>query len=232
MSDMTTIDKELDEAINKYKYDFEKNYSREKSWNLCYEAFRQFRRMKRIGEEEKKNASLELCAYLASFGMYRNSALLAINYMGFLEIMPILFDKKYYCLDSLDVEVCCNNISIVCELKEDLKREMNRIKEKSHGSKGITDTLVSKIIMGAYGCTVAYDDNVRKALSELRQKEIVKFTSFRHESLEELYNLYNSNIVNKEFVKGDSLTPMRKIDICLWYYGDKLNRDAKKGKVV
>ena len=135
-------------------------HARYRSWEHCYLSFYKARKKQEVDEDY---LSLQLSFYLASWGMYRGSSfLLQKDYKIHIPVVKEILDSKY---DSLSGITCC-----------DLKKEYNqeRLKELSAFIKDyhykvrksvkaqeikndISDTLITKILMGTLGCVPAYD---------------------------------------------------------------------------
>ena len=144
---------------------------RYRSWEHCYLAFREAR------EERKRNGglnggrydylSLHLAFYLASWGMYRGSSfLLSQDYKVHKDTVGEILKEKY---DPLQ-DVTCRELNDRMELlfgakgKAGLCGELRRIykgiRDKVVGKNvkcGVSDTLITKILMGTLGCVPAYD---------------------------------------------------------------------------
>jgi len=118
-------------------------YHRYTSWEICFQAF---------GNDNLDNEvkALHLAGYLCSWGMYRGSSKLLSehNYMIFKDLVLILNEymdlRKEFLLES-DYD---RFLELVRKIKEFLD------------NKGITstDTLITKIILGVYGCFPALDE--------------------------------------------------------------------------
>ena len=63
-------------AIKKYHNSVNSNYTRYKSWEHCYNAFKKYRK----DESKTELLCLHLSCYLASWGMLRNSGLMNYDY--------------------------------------------------------------------------------------------------------------------------------------------------------
>ncbi len=200
-------------AIDKYRDSIKNKFSRECAWNLCYKTFKNFRE-----SDSYKNNIVNLCAhlssYLATFGMYRNSVLLEVNHLAFQDVIPILFESQYRTLDK-EPE---NHIKEIIQLGEVITEKLQDIQKMYSLNRGITDTLISKIILGTYGCVVAYDDRVTTNLRKL--KKIYKcdvHADYCEDSIKRLYDLYETMNIRYYFDKNDYLPKMRQMDIILWF---------------
>ena len=214
MNDTVKIKQIIEDSVKEYYRVRGKHYTREYSWNLCYEEFYNIRQQKIEIIDEKTTADLarELAAYLASFGMYRNSILLDVNYRFYERFIPILFMDDYLCLDNDPSE----HIDIILKLFSHIKETLESIREEYGLDRNVTDTLVSKIILGVYGCVVAYDTKVIASLKAMKKYREMH-TGFCEPSVIELYDFYKEMDIHSYFKGEEMLTPMREMDIVLWF---------------
>lgn len=154
------------------------------SWNIIYDL---------TGKVVKKDESINLdyytlnmCMYLASWGMYRGSTRLLqkLNYKALKPVMEVVMSSKYHKLYSLTSIDKYNEdiIKLIIKLYDEIKNELRKVfnktaplrrNNKNNGVKeiiktdGVTGTLITKIMLGSYGCVVAYDNFVKKQLSNI-----------------------------------------------------------------
>ena len=218
-------------SMNKYVSKFKNVYltdnnSRYMSFDHCRKCF----------IENRKNPSkydyitLNLYAYLASWGMLRNSFLMQKDYTFNRGIVEIL------CKDKYDDLLFCNPFTAT-EKEDDLIIELaNEIRNyyigKSFYTEGlnkkvtiysVTDTLVTKIILGTFACTVAYDKYVKAGLSKHGMQK-----TLNKKSLYEIreYAKCNENIINGELANLNNFyTPIKIIDMCLFEKGYELTNE-------
>lgn len=126
------------------------------SWEHCYNFFA-------THPADLDLASLHLAFYLASWGMYRGSE--AIRNFDYLIHRPVVEEmlRPYYDLlrgASLD--------ELVTRFDTLLWPLIEKIRKQSFYPKSVTmtDTLVTKILMGTLGCTPAYDRFLKAGLEE------------------------------------------------------------------
>jgi hypothetical protein len=126
------------------------------SWEHCYRVF--------CGRPADLDlASLHLGFYLASWGMYRGSA--AIRNFDYLIHRPVaeaLLEQQYDPLRGASLD------ELMLHFENLLWPLVERIKGPGlyPPSVNITDTLVTKILMGTLGCTPAYDRYFKEGLEE------------------------------------------------------------------
>jgi len=183
------------------------------SWEICFQAF---------GNDNLNNElkALHLEGYLASWGMYRGSSKLLseYNYMIFKDLMPIL--NEYMDLRKEFLE------------ESDYDRFLELIKKikKFLDDKGIasTDTLITKIILGVYGCFPALDKYFKKGFKlykdikiSISQKNI--FKNF-YDNLKSFYFTNKTIFDSKRREIGDNrginYPPMKLIDMYFWEEGN------------
>lgn len=165
-----------------------------KSWEHCYLFFQKYAKM---GESEQgallETACLHLGFFLASWGMYRGSTFVIWkDYKIFEGVLEALTDSEFRELWNARFykDLLCSNAVITAKNKE-IERvfALSRIIKESlephstisklNGERKtlrVTDTLVTKIMLGTMGCVAAYDTYFKKGLSELN---IEGHTSFK-----------------------------------------------------
>lgn len=171
--------------------------------------------------------ALYLYSYLASWGMLRNSFLMQKDYKFLIPIIDILCSPKYKDLVSYNpfLDEGDSSPKLIMELVKELrsyfldKTYFKEGEDKLTSIKRVSDTLISKIILGTLGCLVAYDTYVKKGLSKHNLtfslgsksiKEIREFAKSKKEAIEDilasLNNLY---------------TPMKILDMYFFIEGRK-----------
>lgn len=197
-------------AIKKYHYSINNEYTRYKSWEHCYNAFKKYRHDK----DKTEFLCLHLSCFMASWGMLRNSRLINYDYLihkdFVMEISNIKYDKLYD--DSFE------NVDLINELTELInKLYVHKITNKER----LSDTFVTKILLGVFGCVPAYDSYFKSAVKHYK----VCSQNFNERSLISLYSFYNLYFeefenLRKQFAnEGVYYTPMKLIDMCFWQLG-------------
>ena len=178
---------------------------------------------------------LNLAFYLASWGMYRGSSfLLQKDYRVHKAAVMEMQDPKYNILRAATPETLITEEVLLklFELQYQLDNIYTGVKKTVVKTKTpISDTLITKILMGVFGCVPAYDRYVKYTLKEYG----IGTPSFTNPvKLRELYNLYTKNkaVLDEEREKINShgiIYPhMKVIDILLWQIGFD---DDVKGKL-
>lgn len=184
-----------------------KENSRYWSWIDCNKAFRS----KESNTEEQAKI---LFMYLASWGMLRNSFLLEYNYRILIPVVNLLNMEKYHILKNPDIDTVEKNIELLWELTVEIRKAFREY----HPDGPISDTLTTKILMGAFGCTVAYDTYVIKNL------RIYKIASgnYGKQSISQLCKYYKSHpeleSIRKSIKEEDGIDypPMKILDMGCW----------------
>ena len=148
--------------------------TRYKSWATCHNFFKNLHdKNKSLSNDEKNLAMLHLGFYLASWGMYRGSSFtLKYDYNIYDEIVDILFNENYYDLWDLGINDLQNENTLVYikslrdAINEKLSTYRNFSKNKSilydleeddKQDSEVSQTLVTKILLGTVCCCPAYD---------------------------------------------------------------------------
>jgi hypothetical protein len=198
---------------------------RYKSWEHCYTYFT---------KENAKidTACLQMAFYLASWGMYRGSSfLLWKDYLIHKDVVERLLSKRH--LQRIDfTKATKQNIEEIFKLLYWVKDwYQNNIKFINGKEKkvNVTDTLATKIILGALGCIPAYDryfiDGIRTVGLHYSGLKPANFTS--------VVNFYDYNHVEFESAKrtileksGINYPPMKLVDMYFWEISYEINQQS------
>lgn len=185
---------------------------RELSWIYCHQEF-MAARAKRYG---KRMLSLHLVGFLASFGMYCRRAPLFLqqHYLVHEDLIPILMQAKYAPLFSVhSLAGFRANMLLMCEVYKEIK--------KYYAKKGFlpSETLITKIMLGVYGCVPALDTQF---LSGMKKAMIPKSVSFL-KTLQALAAFLDINpaldaVINSTAAANPPYTYMRVFDDFLWHF--------------
>ena len=201
-------------------------HARYLSWEHCYSYFYE----NRVFSTSKAMsfACLHLAWYLASWGMLRNSFLMQNDYLIHMDVIELLFSKEYSSLFGIVID---KNINKTEEYLDKVFSLAGKIREAyapyaKKCNADITDTLITKVLLGTLGCVPAYD---RFFKNGLRITEIAS-QSFTKESLRSLVGFYNLNDVlygdiSFEINKKIKYPPMKIIDMCFWQIGYEASED-------
>ena len=220
---MDDFKKYMTSFFNSYNGDGKSRYHAYDHCKMCFNDNRD-----NPSEEQLDLMALHLFAYLASWGMLRNSFLLQKDYKFLVPIVKLLCDKEYaelYNFNPFDADAEKHIDTIIALIKRlrkictddfyisDKTGEEVRINEP-------TDTLVTKILLGTLGCVPAYDDYLKAALKD---KGFCQTCNPR--SIEELIGFareHKTEICSVNGLTQDLYPPFKIIDIYLWEYGLRL----------
>lgn len=155
------------------------------SFDYCYDAFKKILTIDSPSESDIDLMALNLGMYLASWGMYRGSSALLqkCSYKVHVGAVKIVINQKYRKLYKLSPsDYYGQNINLVIELFDLLNSHYEQ-KQVSP-----TDTLITKVILGTLGCTMALDTRVKLSLGNagITQK-------FGRKHLEDMKKYYDAN---------------------------------------
>ena len=213
---------DLMEHVGKFihVYSSDKN-GRYLSYDHIRKAFLTFRK----DESQRDLLTLHLYAYLASWGMLRNSFLMQKDYKFLTPVVDILCKAKYEPIINYDpfTDTGTSKARLIMELVKEMRGYFIGKTYYEEGSRrlktinNVSDTLVTKILLGTTGCTVAYDTYVRKGLSnhnltqKIGIKSILELRSFAQTNKEEIQEILSK--------LNDLYTPMKIIDMYFFEEG-------------
>ena len=216
-------------AISAYYRDDVGEHARYRSWEHCY---RYFRRARREGlAADRDHAALQLGFYLASWGMYRGSSfLLQHAYTVHRGVIDLIAGKCFDDLWNADFgarETDGRFIPLVRELVAGIRREYKPF-APAKGSGQPTDTLITKVILGTFGCLPACDQYFIEGFksegfpySYLNDKLVERVLAFCQANLPEL----QKDQARIEQTSGLRHPLMKLVDMYFWQIG----REKSKG---
>lgn len=212
------------EKINKYNEEINTVINaRYKSWEHCYKYFKE-NKDKSFDESVIDTLCLHLAFYLASWGMYRGSSfLLQKDYKVHHEAVLEILKEKYKplwnikCADILKND----NLDLIFMITDELKTIYVKKREDIDKRINVSDILITKILMGTFGCVPAYD---RFFISGLKEYKVAS-GNYNKKSIINLAEYYIEQ--NETFekcrkeVSPDELDypQMKLIDMCFWQIG-------------
>ena len=147
----------LDTTIRAY-HNTPGDHPRYRSWEHCYTHFQQAGPRGILASQE--HAALHLGFYLASWGMYRGSSFLLQNaftvHLPFVRAIAVERLGPLWGLDFGAKPSHADLIPLVLELMEVVRKAYEPV-ALANGSKPPTPTLVTKVILGTFGCVPACD---------------------------------------------------------------------------
>lgn len=198
---------------------------REKSWEHC----RRFFLENRNNPEQNDTMCLHLACYLASFGMYRNSFLLENDYKIHSNVVEKLcsIEDKYWHFDPFIIsanELDESLVYLTGEIRDVLSTSYSDIKRKTSMTNNnanrsiISDTLITKVLMGTLGCVPAFDERLRKGLKNSGLKQ-----TYTKNNMKEIIAMIKAKGLESEIYMFCDMhnvyTPMRVVDMYLWALG-------------
>ena len=207
--------KSITQTVEKFiKSDQNLDDGRYKSWENCFKFFQHF------DKQDWDYATLMLAFYLASWGMYRGSSFL-LQYTHTIHKKPleIIFDPKYQKLRHKRI-LSQDEIPLLFTLVEELKKYYFEKNKKVHSSLAdssqVSDTLISKVLMGVLGNIPAYDRYVKAGLKKLNLSQTMSEKGYL-----QLLNFYNRNQAEIDNLahKYPEYPPMKLIDMYFWQLG-------------
>ena len=214
---------------------------RYRSWEHCYAHFQEAGN-RRTDEKSLQWASLHLGFYLASWGMYRPSSfLLQKDYFVHTPVVKCLFapehQRLWSCDDLIkkrDGEFVGEVATLVSEVK---KAYLDEFRNSHEGridktADDVSDTLVTKVLLGTMGCCPAYD---RYFVDGSRGR--IKPLCFNAKSLNGIIGFIGDNLptllqIQEEFAesRGGVRYPLMKlVDMCFWQKGYEEDKAQEGG---
>lgn len=213
-------------------------HHRYRSWEHCYNYFRQLAPENIASKRDY--AALQLGFYLASWGMYRGSSfLLQHAYTVHRGVIDLLAEDRFkplweheYGTGYHDAKLRPLIMDAIIAIKATYKPFVTK-----EGSQQPTDTLVTKIILGTFGCLPACDrffiDGFKKyntPFSSLNQQFIQRISDFCAENFDEFSE------VQKEIQDdtGFRYPMMKLVDMFFWQTGYDLDvqKTEQRGAAV
>lgn len=216
------------EILNEYyKLSKNDNNHRYKSWEHCYNFFKE--NYEKFDDDVISDyGCLNLGFYLASWGMMRGSSFLLqkdykIHNFFIDNVVKNKVYNKYFLygqkknMEISDFDGIDEMIKVTASSYEDNINEVNGIRKRVV----VTDTLCSKILLGVYGITPAYDRYFVSGIkahgftnTNLCEESLKRLVMFYKEFIDEFNNSRNLFLNDKVIY-----TPMKLIDMYFWQIG-------------
>jgi hypothetical protein len=216
----------IHEKIRAYYDGMTDTHHRYRSWEHCYRYFH--RSAPGAIASDRDHAALQLGFYLASWGMYRGSGfLLQHAYTIHLGVIDQLLAPRFSILWGQEFGPGDNDLRLVPIILEaiDAIRDAYRTFTPSAESRQASDTLVTKIILGTFGCLPACDryfiDGFKSAshsYSYLNTKFVERVLQFCKDNLREL----REEQERIERLGGLRYPLMKLVDMYFWQIGCEL----------
>lgn len=198
-------------------------HGRYMSWRHCYDNFVSLRTHR--DEKTVGYLCLHLAFYLASWGMYRGSSfLLQKDYKVHEPVVRIIQEEKYNSLCGISAEELMEdkNLDLLDDISARIRKAYAEERPSFEGTVNhATDTLVSKILLGALGCVPAYD---RYYIQAVKHYDISS-GNYSRNSVRDIAKYYIDNKTEFEAIRhqmsecGTEYPPMKLMDMCMWQAG-------------
>lgn len=176
--------------LAKFMADSGATHHRYLSWDYCYEFFNRRDEIRRY-EALLDTATVHLAWYLASWGMLRGSGgLLWKNHRFLVPVVETLVNHKYDRLVGSDPAVTDKEDYLEAVMGQGGLRD-SVVESFLRYEPGfpVSDTMATKVLLGAMGCTPAYDRYVRAGLDSCGLR-----WQFDRRSLEQVFDFYLANL--------------------------------------
>jgi len=214
---------EIYQTIQPYYRSIAEEHHRYRSWEHCYSYFR--RTAPGGFAAERHQAALQMAFYLASWGMYRGSSfLLQYAYTVHLGVIDILGESRFSVLWETEFGASKTDQKLISKILElvDGIRAVYQPFSPAADSQQPTDTLITKIILGTFGCLPACDryfidgfKSTGNRYSYLNRKFIERVLRFCQENLPNLRN-EQERIMS---INGVYYPLMKLVDMYFWQIG-------------
>lgn len=230
---MDTVDLLIKSSTDFYNDLKADDNGRYRSWEYCYSHFMNARGKDNVDFDY---LSLQLSFYLASWGMYRGSSfLLQKDYKIHIPVVQEILNSKYDFLAGIecsDLKRESNQLllkdinAFLSDYYDKIRRE---VKIKNFKNQ-VSDTLITKILMGTLGCVPAYDryfsagiKNQKVATGNYNVKSVLMLAEFYERNAERLE-------INRRNMKvcGLYYPQMKMLDMGFWQIGYVLEKEKTK----
>ena len=204
---------------------------RTKSWEHCYKYFQD------VKSEDIDAAALHLAFYLASWGMYRGSSfLLQKDYKIHCGVVEKIIEYKHLWgidFSSLGGNELSEKLDEIICLSDCIKKyypKKIKIVNGEPKTVNVTDTLVTKIMLGTLGCIPAYDTYCIAGM----RKSGIKYSKISMTNLKFVVTFYKKHKTEfnkaQETVKksGMDYPTMKLLDMYFWEVGYEIVNRSKQ----
>lgn len=229
---MTAVDLIIRSATVFYDQLKNDKSGRYRSWEHCYGHFMKARHQT---DPDYDYLSLHLAFYLASWGMYRGSSfLLQKDYRIHIPVVQKLLNSKYGSLAGIEcveyrkpeIRGLLEEINFFLEQYYDnVRRQVWGLEKEGKPKNKLSDTLITKILMGTLGCVPAYDryfiagiKNQKVSTGQYNIQSILKLVDFYEANKEQL----KSTLAGLK-VDGLPYPQMKLLDMGFWQIGFELD---------
>jgi hypothetical protein len=210
-------------VIQAYYGDAVGEHHRYRSWEHCYGYFRRARSGGLAGDRD--HAALQLGFYLASWGMYRGSSfLLQHAYTVHRGVIDLVAERRFDALWGADLGAGATDGQFVPQVRELVAgiREAYRPFVPATGSTQPTDTLITKVVLGTFGCLPACD----RYFNDGFKMEGLKYPSLNDDFVKLILGFCQGHLpelqieqANIERSSGVRYPLMKLVDMYFWQIG-------------
>ena len=204
-------------------------HHRYRSWGHCYSYFRKAATGR--GDFRIEEGALHLAFYLASWGMYRGASfLLWKDFKLHIPVVRKIVSNRYSVLHDLSFDSLSETqptfpllLELVGSIKDIYRREVDKVDGRPKAI-NVTETLVTKILLGTIACTPAYD---RFVVAGMRA-DGVSYSILNERHLLALYEFFRANRATfrrlSAALRENRLRypPMKLVDMYFWERGRHL----------
>ncbi|MDX6558291.1 MAG: hypothetical protein QOF72_1340 [Blastocatellia bacterium] len=218
----------IQEKIQAHHERISGEHDRFRSWEHCYGYFR--RTTPQGLSADRYQAALQLAFYLASWGMYRGSSfLLQYSFTAHLGVIDVLGKPCFSELWEAEFGANRTDYDLVPKIIEAIDgiRTAYQPFAKRSASRQASDTLVTKVILGTFGCLPACD----RYFIEGFKHAGFPYSRLNRNFIEQVLDFCqrNSRGLNKaqaaiEKTGGVRYPPMKLIDMYFWQIGFDISR--------
>ena len=228
-------EKSFIDTVGLYIEGLEDRCMRYYSFDHCYTYFQEHYSKLEQNEEVLDSMALHLFSYLASWGMMRNEFMIQSNFLFHKDVCKTIAKE----MNELDNDPSTDSLILLGEqIKKSYKNKTYLKLSENDGYvhmetikiNNVSDTLVTKILLGTTGMVPAYDRFVKLAM-----KEYGISSSFNARSLNLLRDFAKENEsaiskIQKENKCVENYPVMKIVDMFLWQKGYELDKEIKRQK--
>lgn len=142
---------------------------RHRAWEHCHKAFLDMKDTP-SPKENSEYLSLHLAVYLANWGMYRNIHLMNNDYKIHKGAIEFCLERQYDLLWNYESKE--NDLEEAESLLFGPQGIAKKLRDYYRLYKPCSDTLITKILLGIFGCTPAFDKRFRRVFKSLMDNRI------------------------------------------------------------
>lgn len=213
----------IHQAIRAYYGEAADVHHRYRSWEHCYRYFRS--RGPDGLAADRDHAALQLAFYLASWGMYRGSSfLLRHTYTVHHGVIDLIAEPRFTALRDADFGASETDDQFVPSIRELIGAVRHAYKPFASTAKSgrPTDTLITKVILGTFGCLPACD---RYFINGFKS-EGFRYSYLNEKFIECVLGFCQANLADLrreqasiEASSGVSYPLMKLVDMYFWQIG-------------